>query len=94
MTDVNQLPDEVDSLKQLVLERDATLAALSLALHEARLRFDQLALLLNKLRQMQQPPAEGRSRGATFAQVGSTRLESMPNFAESLCTCQQCTSKS
>ena len=93
MTDVNQLPDDVDSLKRLVLERDATLAALSLALHEARLRFDQLALLLNKLRQMQ-PPAEGRARGATFALAGGARLETMPNFAESLCTCQQCTSKS
>lgn len=93
MTDMNQLPDDVDSLKQLVLEHDATLAAMSLALHEAKLRFDQLALLLNKSRQMQLP-AEGRARVATFVPVGSTRLKGVPNFAESVCTCPQCASES
>src|SRR5215475_15811795 len=50
MPDMNELPDDADSLKQLVLERDATLEAMSLALHEAQLRFDQLALLLRKSR--------------------------------------------
>ena len=93
MTDVNQLPDDVGSLKQLVLERDAALAAISLVLREAQLRFDQLALLLKGSRQMQLP-AEARTRGATFALAGSTRLKSMPNFAESDCTCPQCMSGS
>jgi hypothetical protein len=92
MTDTNQLPDDVDSLKRLLLERDATLAAISLALHEAQLRFDQLALLLKQSRQMQLP-AEARARVATFAQARSARLKGMPNFAESDCTCPQCTSK-
>ena len=93
MSDMNQLPDDVGSLKQLVLERDAALAAISVALHEAQLRFDQLALLLKESRQMKLP-AEVRARGATFALAASTRLKSMPNFAESDCTCPQCTSGS
>jgi hypothetical protein len=93
MSDMNQLPDDVGSLKQLVLERDAALAAISLALHEAQLRFDQLALLLKESRQMQLP-AEARARVATFAMARSTRLKSVPNFSESDCTCPQCTSES
>ena len=93
MTDMNQLPGDVDSLKQLLLDRDAELAAMSLALREAQLRFDQLALLLKKSRQMQLP-AEARARVATFAYVKSMQLKNMPNFAESDCTCPQCSSKS
>jgi hypothetical protein len=93
MTDMNKLPDDVNSLKQLVLERDATLAAMSLALHEVRLRFDQLALLLKKSRQMELP-AEACARVATFAHARSTRLKHVPNFAGSDCTCPQCTSNS
>ena len=93
MTDVNQLPDDVDSLKQLVLQRDAALAAISLELHATQLRFDQLALLLKESRQMQLP-AEAGARGPAFALARSTRLKSMPNFAESDCTCPQCTSES
>ena len=93
MTDMNQLPNDVDSLAQLVLERDATLEAMSLALHEIQLRVDQLALLIEKSRQMQ-PPGAARTRAATFISGRSMRLSNMPNFAESNCSCPQCMGKS
>jgi hypothetical protein len=48
MTDTNELPNDLASLKQLVAERNATLEAMHLALHEAQLHLDQLALLLRK----------------------------------------------
>jgi hypothetical protein len=48
MTDTNELPDDLASLKQLVAERDATLEAMHLALRQAQLHIDQLALLLRK----------------------------------------------
>jgi len=93
MTDMNELPNDVDSLKQLVLERDAKLEAMSLALDEVQLRFDQLALLLRRSHQMQLPAA-ARARAAAFAPARSPRLKSIPNFAESECSCPQCTSES
>ncbi len=86
MTDMSQLPDDVDSLKQLVLERDATLVTIKRALHEAQLCLDQLALLVNKSRQLQLA-AEERARVATFTAIGSTGPKSAPVFAESVCTC-------
>ena len=92
MTDMNELPNDVDSLKELVLERDTTLEAMSLALREVQLRFDQLALLLKKAHQMQLP-AGARTRSATFVNVKSMRLNSKPNFAESGCSCSQCMSR-
>ena len=91
MTDMNELPNDVDSLKQLVLERDTTLGAMNVALHEIQLRFDQLILLLKKSHQMQLP-ARARARAATFANARSMRLNVKPNFAESGCGCPQCTS--
>jgi hypothetical protein len=93
MTDRNELPNDVDSLKELVLERDTTLEAMSLALHEVQLRFDQLALLLKKSHQMQLPAA-ARARAATFTNTRRMWLNAMPNFAESNCNCPQCTRKS
>jgi hypothetical protein len=93
MIDMNEMPNDVDSLAQRVLERDATLEAMSLALHEIQLRFDQLALLIEKSRQMQ-TPAAARTRAATFTHVRSMRLSNLPNFAESNCSCPQCTGKS
>ena len=92
MTDRNELPNDVDSLKELVLERDTTLEAMNLALHEVQLRFDQLALLLKKSHQMQLPVAV-RARATTFANRKRMWLNGMPNFAESDCSCPQCTRK-
>jgi len=60
MTDTNQLPDDVCSLKQLLLQRDATLKAVRAAMRGAQLHLDQLALLLEQSPQVQLP-AEARA---------------------------------
>jgi hypothetical protein len=93
MTDTNQLPDDVCSLKQLLLQRDATLKAVRAAMRGAQLHLDQLALLLEQSPQVQLP-TEARARVAMASVASGARRETAPNFAGSDCTCLECMSAS
>jgi hypothetical protein len=92
MTNLNELPNDVESLKQLVVERNATLEAMGRALHEVQLHLDHLALLLKKSRGIQLPSG-ARAVIAPFAHPKSMRLKNMANFAEGDCNCPQCTGR-
>jgi hypothetical protein len=45
MTNLHELPNDIESLKQLVIERNATLEAMGRALHEVQLHLDHMVLL-------------------------------------------------
>jgi len=92
MINSNELPNDVESLKQLVIERNATLEAMGRALHEVQLHLDNLGLLLKKSRGIQLL-AGTRADIAPFAHPKSTRLKNVANFAESGCNCPQCAGK-
>jgi hypothetical protein len=91
MTDTNRLPDDLDSLKRLVLQRDAKLADLSLELHEAQRRLEQLTRLLKQPRQLDFPAAEGAR--VMFPPERDARVKSTPNFAGADYVSPQCTSE-
>jgi hypothetical protein len=93
MTDLKNLPDDVDRLKQLVFERDSALAAVSARLLEAQVRLEQLQLLFEQSGRMKHPAAV-HTRVAASTGAGNMHLKSMPNFAGWECGCPQCGGRS
>ena len=104
MLDINELPNDVERLKQIVMERDASVQARDILLRENQVQLELLKFQLARLRGMtsgqpseqpgavEQAPPGSAALDAALAEADrkAQNVRRITNWAESGCTCPAC----